>query len=252
MQHVIHTHLYTLAQMAGGGAGAPAAAGGVRHVPTIPELIGQATIPVKLVIVLLVLFSVACWYIIGYKFLYLQRAARESEQFLKAFYETRQLNVAAEVAGRLPRSPISQIFRAGYDELRKLRASGESGEDAGGIENVERALRRATAGEITTIESMLPFLATTGSTAPFIGLFGTVYGIMHAFLQLSGSQDQSTIDRVGPGIAEALFTTAIGLVAAIPAVMAYNFFVRRIRVLSNEMDAFANDFLNIVRRHILK
>lgn len=253
MQHVMFTHLYTLAQTTG-GAGSPAAAGGVRHVPTITELILQATIPVKLVIVLLVLFSVACWYIIGYKFLYLQRAARESEQFLRAFYDTRQLNVAAEVASKLPRSPISQIFRAGYEELRKIRAASEAGgeEPGAGIENVERALRRATASELTTIESMLPFLATTGSTAPFIGLFGTVYGIMHAFLQLSGSQDQSTIDRVGPGIAEALFTTAIGLVAAIPAVMAYNFFVRRIRVLSAEMDAFANDFLNIVRRHILK
>jgi biopolymer transport protein TolQ len=221
-------------------------------VPDALELIMGATIPVKIVIVLLVLFSVACWYIIGYKYLYLRRAGRETDRFLKTFYDTRQLNVAADVAAKLPRSPVSQIFRAAYDELRKLRASGEADQDPGAIENVERALRRATASELTTIESMLPFLATTGSTAPFIGLFGTVYGIMHAFLQLSGSQDQSTIDRVGPGIAEALLTTAIGLVAAIPAVMAYNFFVRRIRVLTAEMDAFGNDFLNIVRRHILK
>jgi biopolymer transport protein TolQ len=196
MQNVIHTQLYALLQA--GGAGAPHTTGGARHVPTITELILQATLPVKLVIVLLVLFSIACWYIIGYKFLYLERASRETEKFLRAFYDTRQLNVAADVAARLPRSPVSQIFRAAYDELRKLRANNESGEDVGAIENVERALRRATASELTTIESMLPFLATTGSTAPFIGLFGTVYGIMHAFLQLSGSQDQSTIDRVGP------------------------------------------------------
>ncbi len=220
--------------------------------PTIPELVMQATVPVKLVMLLLVLFSIASWYIIGYKALYLRRASLESDKFLKIFYDTRQLNVAAEEAAKLPRSPISALFRAGYDELRKLRAAAEAGEDGGGIENVERSLRRAMANEVTTLESMTPFLATVGSTGPFIGLFGTVYGIMHAFLQLSGSQDQSTIDRVGPGIAEALFATAIGLVAAIPAVMAYNFFLRKVRVLTSEMDSFSNDFLNIVRRHILK
>ena len=99
---------------------------------------------------------------------------------------------------------------------------------------------------------MVPFLATTGSTAPFSGLFGTVYGIMHAFLQLTGAQGTSTIDRVGPGIAEALFTTAVGLVAAVPAVIGFNYFVRQIRVISTELDVFGNDFLNIVRRHILK
>ncbi len=247
MQHVIHTYLHSLAQT---GAGGPHAAGGARHVPTIWELMGQATVPVKFVVVILVLMSITCWYIIGYKFLYLQRAARETERFLKTFWETRQLNLVADEAAKLPRSPVSQMFRAGYDELRKVRGATEPVE--GGIENVERALRRATSNETTALESMMPFLATTGSTAPFIGLFGTVYGIMHAFLQLSGSQDQSTIDRVGPGIAEALFTTAVGLVAAIPAVMAYNYFLRRIRVLASEMDAFGNDFLNIVRRHILK
>jgi biopolymer transport protein TolQ len=245
MPPVIYAHLFSFFQSQPHG-------GAQRHVPTITELILQATIPVKLVILLLVLFSVASWYIIGYKALYLRRAGLESEKFLKVFYDTRQLNVAADEAAKLPRSPVSAVFRAGYDELRKLRAAAEAGEDGGGIENVERSLRRAVVSEVTTLESMTPFLATIGSTGPFIGLFGTVYGIMHAFLQLSGSQDQSTIDRVGPGIAEALFTTAIGLVAAIPAVMAYNFFLRRIRVLTSEMDSFCNDFLNIVRRHILR
>jgi biopolymer transport protein TolQ len=245
MHPVIYAHLYSFLQTA-------PTAGAQRHVPTLPELIWQATIPVKIVITLLTVFSVASWYIIGYKALYLRRAGLESDKFLKVFYDTRQLNVAAEEAQKLPRSPVSAVFRAGYEELRKLRAAAEAGEDGGGIENVERALHRAIAGEVTTLESMTTFLANIGSTAPFIGLFGTVYGIMHAFLQLSGSQDQSTIDRVGPGIAEALFTTAIGLVAAIPAVMAYNFFLRTVRVQTMEMDSFSADFLNIVRRHILK
>ncbi len=245
MHPVIYANLYSFLQT-------PPHAGTQRHVPTIPELVWQATVPVKIVILLLVLFSITSWYIIGYKILYMRRARLESDKFLKIFYDTRQLNVAAEEAQKFPRSPVSAVFRAGYEELRKLRAAAEAGEDGGGIENVERALHRAMASEVTTLESMTTFLANVGSTAPFIGLFGTVYGIMHAFLQLSGSQDQSTIDRVGPGIAEALFATAIGLVAAIPAVMAYNFFLRTIRVQTSEMDSFSADFLNIVRRHILK
>ncbi|MBL8602683.1 MAG: protein TolQ [Myxococcales bacterium] len=214
-------------------------------------LIAQATLPVKVVLLLLLLFSMASWYIIGFKWLYLRRAFAENESFLQVFEETRQLNVAAEAAAQRTRSPVAQMYKAGYDELLRVKAAAAS-DDAGGIENVERALRRATSRQLTVLENLVPFLATVGSTGPFIGLFGTVYGIMHAFMQLSSGQGSSTIDRVGPGIAEALFTTAVGLVAAIPAVIAYNYFMRQIRVLQGEMDVFGNDFLNIVRRHILK
>jgi len=243
MHHVIYGFLVTFHQQSPGG--------GASHMPSSYELVAQATLPVKMVVLLLLIFSIACWYIIGYKWLYLRRAFAENEAFLQIFEQTRQLNVAAEAASQRPRSPIAQMFRAGYDELLRVKAAHE-GDDAPGIENVERALRRAFSRQTTVLESMVPFLATTGSTAPFIGLFGTVYGIMHAFMQLSASRDTATIDRVGPGIAEALFTTAVGLVAAIPAVIAYNYFVRRLRVISTEMDIFGNDFLNIVRRHILK
>jgi biopolymer transport protein TolQ len=243
MHSVIFTWLVTFQRSAGHGPGA--------HTPSTLELISQATLPVKGVLAVLAIFSIACWYIMGFKWLYLRRAFAENEEFLKIFEETRQLNVANDAASQRPRSPVAQLYRAGYDELVRVKAAADT-DDASGIENIERALRRAAARQTTALESMVPFLATTGSTAPFIGLFGTVYGIMHAFLALSGSQGTSTIDRVGPGIAEALFTTAVGLVAAIPAVIAYNYFVRQIRVLSSEMDIFANDFLNIVRRHILK
>lgn len=243
MHHVIYGFLVTFHhQTPGAGAG---------HAPGTFDLIAQATLPVKLVLLLLLLFSLICWYIIGYKWLYLRRAFAENEAFLQIFEQTRQLNVAAEAANQRPRSPVAQMYRAGYDELLRVKAASD-GDDAPGIENVERALRRAFSRQTTVLESMIPFLATTGSTAPFIGLFGTVYGIMHAFVQLSASRDTSTIDRVGPGIAEALFTTAVGLVAAIPAVIAYNYFVRRLRIITTEMDVFGNDFLNIVRRHILK
>ncbi|MEZ4409151.1 MAG: MotA/TolQ/ExbB proton channel family protein [Polyangiales bacterium] len=242
MQHVIYGYLVHFQQHAPGGGG---------RSPTTMELIANATAPVKAVLGLLLLFSLICWYIIGYKWLYLRRAFSENESFLALFEQTRQLNVANDAAIARPRSPVAQMYRAGYDELLKVKAAAGT-DDAGGIENVERALRRAFSRQTTVLESMVPFLATTGSTAPFIGLFGTVYGIMHAFTLLTASHDTATIDRVGPGIAEALFTTAVGLVAAVPAVIAYNHFVRQIRVLSNEMDIFANDFLNIVRRHILK
>lgn len=243
MNHVIYGYL-VFQQQTGGRAPS--------HGPSIIELVAQATLPVKFVLALLLLFSAICWYIIGYKWLYLRRAFAETEAFLKVFEETRQLNVAAEAAAKLPRSPVAQMYKAGYDELLRVKAASTDDEAAADIGNIERALRRATARQTTVLESMVPFLATTGSTAPFIGLFGTVYGIMHAFQQLTGAQGASTIDRVGPGIAEALFTTAVGLVAAIPAVIGFNYFVRQIRVISTEMDVFGNDFLNIVRRHILK
>ena len=120
----------------------------------------------------------------------------------------------------------------------------------GDIDNIARSLRRAQQSEVTSLESMVPFLATTGSTAPFVGLFGTVWGIMNSFISI-GAQKNASLDVVAPGIAEALIATAIGLVAAIPAVMAYNFFVRKISVLSGEMESFSSDMLNIVRRHFL-
>lgn len=244
MNHVIYGYLVYMHQQPG--------ARGPSQIPGTFDLIAQATLPVKVVLFILALFSLICWYIIGYKWLYLRRAFSENESFLKVFEETRQLNVAAEAAGKLHRSPVAQMYRAGYDELLRVKAASTDDEAAADIGNIERALRRATSRQTTILESMVPFLATTGSTAPFIGLFGTVYGIMHAFLQLTGAQGTSTIDRVGPGIAEALFTTAVGLVAAVPAVIGFNYFVRQIRVISNEMDIFGNDFLNIVRRHILK
>ena len=146
------------------------------------------------------------------------------------------------------------MFVAGYTELAKL-ASDENLKDdrEGNLANIERALRRAQTVETTKLESMVPFLATTGSAAPFIGLFGTVIGILFAFLEIAEARRRAaTLKIVGPHIAEALFATAIGLVAAIPAVMAYNYFMRRIRVLRSEMETFEQDYLNIIKRHFLR
>jgi biopolymer transport protein TolQ len=208
------------------------------------------------VMILLVIFSIICWIIIIYKSIYLRLAQSESARFLEAFWQSKRLDAIYQSAETLGRSPLAQIFKAGYAELSKLRTQKSQDDKAmndklGDIESVERALRRTTTNEVTALESMVPFLATTGSTAPFIGLFGTVLGIVGSFHEI-GERQGAGFEIVAPGLADALFATAVGLVAAIPAVIAYNFFVRRIRVLTSEMDAFSNDFLNIVQRHFLR
>jgi biopolymer transport protein TolQ len=205
------------------------------------------------VMVLLVVMFMIGLYIIIYKTLYIRRAASESDSFHESFWRSRDIEQIYKQAQQLRNSPLSQMFVAGYTELAKL-ASDENlrGDREGNLANIERALRRAQTVETTKLESMVPFLATTGSAAPFIGLFGTVIGILLAFLEISDSEAAATLKVVGPHIAEALFATAIGLVAAIPAVMAYNYFMRRIRVLRSEMETFEHDYLNIIKRHFLR
>ena len=215
------------------------------------SLIKQAHWIVKLTMALLTGMFLVGVYIIIYKTLYIRRASVESVMFNESFWRSRDIEQIYKHAQMLRNSPISQMFVAGYTELAKLNADERmKGDKEGNLENIERALRKAQTVETTRLESMTPFLATTGSAAPFIGLFGTVIGIMTAFQSISG-KGNATLDTVGPHIAEALFATAIGLVAAVPAVMAYNYFVRRIRVLRSEMETFEQDYLNIIKRHFL-
>jgi len=249
------------AQEAGGGGGGAAAGGGAGggagSIAEMVRLVTEASPVVKGVIVLLIAFILICVFIILYKFVQIGRAQRQTNRFLDVFWESKRLDEIYQAAEDMGRSPISQLFKAGYVELSKLKGAKGKAEDkkdethAGDIGNVERALRRASTAEITHLESLVPFLATTGSTAPFVGLFGTVIGIMISFMQIS-AEGSAGMDVVSQGISEALIATAIGLMAAIPAVIAYNFFLRRIRVLSSEMENFSADFLNIVKRHFLK
>jgi biopolymer transport protein TolQ len=214
---------------------------------------------VSMVLYLLILASVVSWGIILFKARQIRAARRESERFIEGFWETKNLTTIHAASQEMKRSPVAQVFRAGYQELVRLtrakrQARGEElslTTELGGVANVERAMRRAASQELTQLERALTFLATTASATPFIGLFGTVWGIMHAFLGLSATQS-SSIQAVAPGIAEALIATAAGLFAAIPAVVAYNHFSRQIRVLSADMDNFAFEFLNIAERHFLK
>jgi len=210
---------------------------------------------VKLVILLLISFSVVSWAIILFKFFQVQRANTESDRFMDFFWKSKRFDAIASQVDRFAHSPLTVLFNEAYGELKKVVESDSKSDgsalstDLGGVENVSRALRRATNSEITRLEKYLTFLATTGSTSPFIGLFGTVWGIMTAFEGI-GKTGSASLAVVAPGIAEALIATAIGLVAAIPAVMAYNHFQHKIRVLINEMDSFSTEFLNIVQRNI--
>jgi len=227
---------------------------------SLVSMVTGAGLVVQFVLYVLILFSVFSWGIIFYKLRQIRVARRQSARFTEIFWDTKNLTAIHTASQEFKLSPVAQVFRAGYQELVRLTRTkrqttpGEGGVDStelGGIENVERAMKRATNQEITRLERALTFLATTASATPFIGLFGTVWGIMTAFRGLSVT---TVLEHSGgcAGIAEALIATATGLVAAIPAVVAYNHFARQIRVLSAEMENFSSEFLNIAERHFLK
>ena len=192
-------------------------------------------------------------FVIFYKLIHLSQAQSQSITFLDRFWESKRLDDIYRVAEQLKASPLAAMFRAGYIELSKVKKgqtpeTGAMHEKMDGMENIERALARAKVSETTKLENLLPFLATVGSAAPFVGLFGTVWGIMEAFTKIAeeGKADLATVS--GP-IGEALIATAIALAAAIPAVVAYNYFNRRVKVLGSEMTTFGSDYLNILKRH---
>ncbi len=221
---------------------------------------------VKCVLLLLLFFSVTSWAIMVMKYRYIRTAFSESAEFIDYFWTSRNLSNAFAKAKQLHGSPVARIFRVGYMELNKLGRAGspktsESKSSSGaentslssrftGIDNVKRALRRAINSETTRMTRMVPFLATTGNITPFIGLFGTVWGIMSSFHGI-GLKGSASLAVVAPGISEALVATAAGLAAAIPAVIAFNHFMQKIRILDSELQNFSADFLNIIERDII-
>jgi len=207
------------------------------------------------VLVLLVLFSLLSWAIIIYKGVALARAMRESQTFLQVFRKSSKFSEVNAVCVQLKLSPLVGVFQAGYLEVNQ-QVRGVATPAAGtaakpvvkSLESLTRALVRAATGEVTRLERRVTFLATTASVTPFIGLFGTVWGIMNAFSDI-GRMGSANLAVVAPGISEALITTAAGLAAAIPAAVFFNFYNSRIKVLSSMMDDFALEFLNIVERN---
>ncbi len=218
------------------------------------DLVLQAGPVVQLVLLILVYFSLVSWAIIFYKFTIVQKAIKESERFLDFFWSKKRFDVVGQGIKEFANSPLATLFREGYHEMLQLKKKSDTPSDSSDFltkmdttEIVGRALRRATTQETHRLEKYLTFLATTGSTAPFIGLFGTVWGIMDAFHGI-GQTGSASLAVVAPGISEALIATAIGLAAAIPAVMGYNHFLNKVNVLIGEMDNFSQEFLNIVER----
>ena len=222
------------------------------------EQVVQSRGMVLTVLVLLIVMSILSWFIIGFKLYAFRRVRRETNSFIETFWRSESLDSVWGASDGVPHCPVARVFRAAYAELSRVKGGtgGSAAPTAGvvggsyGFENIERALRRAGQDETTRLERMIPFLATTGSAAPFIGLFGTVWGIMNAFAYIS--PDRPILETVTPHIAQALVATAIGLLAAIPAVMAYNYFTSKIRVFQVEMENFSIDFLNILKRHFFR
>ena len=209
---------------------------------------------VPLVLWLLIAMSIVTWGIVIAKSRELHRAKSDSDKFSGIFWRSKNFAQISAATASLKYSPVANVYAYGHNELQKILASRDDRQDVhnefGDTENIERALKRAKAEELTRIEKGTTFLATTASAAPFIGLFGTVWGIMRAFMGLSHASTTS-IQAVAPGISEALIATAMGLAAAIPAAMAYNHFMLQVRYLSREMDKFSAEFLNIAKRHFL-
>lgn len=218
---------------------------------SILSLITKATVVVQLVMLLLAVLSIASWTAIFQKGFAIKRAKRETEAFERQFWGGAELNQLYQVASN-PRhrsGAQERIFEAGMSEFLKLRGRGQSSDDRQAtLDGARRAMRASYQREMDALESRLNFLASVGSVSPYIGLFGTVWGIMHAFTGLSNLQ-QANLASVAPGIAEALVATAIGLFAAIPAVVAYNRFANDIDRLANRFESFMEEFLNILQRH---
>ena len=233
----------------------------------ILQMIIHAGLMVKFVLCVLLIFSITSWAIIFFKYRLLSKAKKETLTFLELFWEDKDLKQIYKTSEELEYSPVALIFRAGYAEFSrtgKLQARVDSHADqapGGGdkllrsqkaiMYNLERSLRRATIDQAGKLERAVSFLATTGNTAPFIGLFGTVWGIMESFRGI-GMKGSANLAVVAPGISEALIATAAGLAAAIPAVVAFNYFTNRISTLRVEMDIFSSDFLSTVERQFFK
>ncbi len=229
------------------------------------ELVMHSSLMAKAVLFLLLIFSIVSWAIILSKFRTYQRAKKEDGRFLETFSKTENLTHIYNYAKELRVSPLARVFLTGYRELyifqelakkeRKNRGEPPSTEGepvtARDLRGIGLAINKAINREVESLSLRLEFLATTGSTTPFIGLFGTVWGIMHSFRSI-GMQGTASIGGVAPGIAEALIATAAGLVAAIPAVIFFNYFNNKIVLFTSVMDDFSHDFVYMAEKNFVR
>ncbi len=217
---------------------------------SIIELVANASLVVKLILLLLVCVSVMSWYWIFRKWFSLRDARAQTDQFEREFWSGGDLNAIyqAAVHDRHASGALEHIFEAGYREFVKLRGQ-KTADPSMIVDGARRAMRATYQREIDALDAHLSFLASVGSVSPYVGLFGTVWGIMHSFRGL-GQMSSATLSAVAPGIAEALVATAIGLFASIPAVVAYNRYAHDVDRLSVRLESFMEEFLNILQRQL--
>lgn len=224
---------------------------------SIFSMMANAGLLVKLVMLTLLIFSVVSWSIVIMKLIMFKKAQSASQDFLDAFWDSKTLNEAYESARECPLSPEATVFVTGFNELKKISAARSSGQSPATLDmqlatmdNLKRAVRKAQFLESDRMARSLSFLATTGSATPFIGLFGTVWGIMTSFHDI-GVRGSASLSVVAPGISEALVATAAGLAVAIPAVIFYNFYSNKLAELESNVESFSTDFINLIERDIL-
>ncbi len=226
---------------------------------SIIQMIIDAGPMVKFVMLMLLVFSLVSWTIIIMKHLSYRKALAEAAFFLDTFWKSKNLADAYKTAKEIPNCPEASIFMLGFNELQKLGRSRGGAKQAtedtlemqlASMDNLKRSLRKAESKQMARLGRYLSFLATTGSATPFIGLFGTVWGIMTSFQDI-GRRGSASLAVVAPGISEALVATAAGLAVAIPAVIFYNYYSNKLADLENNMQGFSADFLNLVERDLL-
>ena len=226
---------------------------------SILDMVSNSTLLAKIVLLVLLMFSVLSWTIIFAKFFVYRLARNEDNKFLAIFAKAESLTNIYNYSRELKHSPVARVFLSGYRELYLFqeRMKTEPGEKAKepmrdvDIKGIELSLNKGINREIERLSNKLEFLATTGSITPFIGLFGTVWGIMHSF-RVIGVQGSASIGGVAPGIAEALIATAAGLVAAIPAVIFFNYLNNKIRIFGSRMDDFSRDFVYLAEKNFMR
>jgi len=214
------------------------------------QLLSSTGLVARIVLLILLAFSVLSWAIIFQKYRSFKAARRESREFLQVFRQSKKLSEIRAFCRTLKMSPLPEVFQSGYREIESQAVMSENPGKPRirSLEAVRRALQIGASTELSRLEKWLTWLATTGNVTPFVGLFGTVWGIIDAFHGM-GTAGTASLRSVAPGISEALVTTAAGLFAAIPAVIAYNIFLQRIREFGSEMDDFSLEFLNMTERY---
>ena len=221
------------------------------------SMVLDAGVVVKFVLLVLFIFSVVSWAIILLKYRYYRKIKKENDVFNADYLRSSKFSEVMPAAKKYSYSTTAEVFRVGYTELTKINkqehqtVQGNDEISLSSLDNLERSMNKASNTEMTKLESALGFLATTGSASPFIGLFGTVWGIMDTFKGI-GARGSATLAVVAPGISEALIATAAGLAAAIPAVIFYNYFLNQSKNMVQEMENFAAEFLNIVERYMVR